>query len=87
MKHSAIGLVLLGLTSTAFAQEPGAPAPALEKKPAQNALYAELGGNSGWYSINYERFIMPDASIRVGLSYMSVTASAGSGMNCCAVRT
>jgi hypothetical protein len=81
MKHSAIGLALLGLTSTAFAQEPGAPAPLAEKSTAKNSLYAELGGNSGWYSINYERFIMPDAAIRVGVSYMSVTASAGTGMN------
>jgi hypothetical protein len=80
MKHSAIGLVLLGLTSSAFAQENGAPALA-QPTHAQNAIYAEIGGNSGWYSLNYERFIMPDAAIRVGVSYMSVSATAGSGQN------
>jgi hypothetical protein len=75
-------------TAPAGAPAPvAAPAPAaaslgvVAEKPAQNALYAELGGNSGWYSLNYERYLRPDAAIRVGFSYMSITASAGTGMN------
>jgi hypothetical protein len=79
MRRMAIGLFILAATSTAYAQENGVTA--TSQPHAQNALYAELGGNSGWYSINYERFIMPDAAIRVGLSYMSVSATAGSGGN------
>lgn len=87
MRRSAIGLVIACITaSTVYAQEPAAPgAPtatlAVAKKPAENALYAELGGNGAWYSINYERFIRPDAAIRAGLMYMSISVTAGSGTN------
>jgi len=46
--------------------------------PAQNALYVELGGNGAFYSINYERYLRPDMAVRVGGSFMSIDASAGS---------
>lgn len=49
----------------------------MEKPAAQNSLYLELGGSSLAYSLNYERFVRPDVAIRVGFSYMSVTATAG----------
>jgi hypothetical protein len=78
MKNSLLGLALLAASaSTAFAGDELAVSN--EPKTAQNALYAELGGNSGWYSLNYERFLKPEMAVRVGLSYMSVTATAGNG--------
>jgi hypothetical protein len=80
MKNSLVGLALLAATTTVSTAYAGDDLSATATaQPAQNALYAELGGNSGWYSLNYERFIRPDAAVRVGLSYMSVTATAGSG--------
>jgi hypothetical protein len=62
-----------------------APAPqvvylqaAPEQKFAKNVLYAEIAGNAGFYSINYEHFLRPDAAIRAGFMYMSMSATAGS---------
>ncbi len=52
-----------------------------EKSFAKNAIYAELAGNGGFYTINYERFLREDASIRVGAMYMSISVSAGSGQS------
>lgn len=41
---------------------------------AKNGLYLELIGNGGLYSINYERFLASDFSVRVGFgSYSSET--------------
>jgi hypothetical protein len=48
---------------------------------AKNAIYAELAGNGGFYTINYERFLREDVSVRVGAMYMSISVSAGSGQN------
>jgi len=56
-----------------FAQQP--------QPTAQNSLYVELGGSSLFYSINYERFLQPDVAVRVGFSFISVSASAGTGMD------
>jgi hypothetical protein len=61
-----------------------APVPAAEitaGRTAKNALYVELGGNGGIYSVNYERFLIDDGAVRLGLMYMSIGVSAGSGMN------
>ncbi|MGE0399615.1 MAG: hypothetical protein AB7T06_23065 [Kofleriaceae bacterium] len=69
------------------APSPAPPAPAVmqqmseEKSFAKNAIYAELAGNGGFYTINYERFLREDASIRVGAMYMSISVSAGSGQS------
>lgn len=52
-----------------------------EKTFAKNAIYAELAGNGGFYTLNYERFLREDASIRVGAMYMSISVSAGAGQN------
>ncbi len=52
-----------------------------QKTFAKNAIYGELAGNGGFYTINYERFLTEDASIRVGAMYMSISVSAGSGQN------
>lgn len=53
--------------------------PAPKEALAKNAIYAELGGNGGFYTVNYERFLTEDVSIRAGLMYMSISVSAGSG--------
>lgn len=64
---------------------PAAPAAVMQRAPessfAKNAVYAELAGNGGFYTLNYERFLRDDASIRVGAMYMSISLSAGSGQN------
>ena len=76
MHRSVTGLAILLVsavtTSQAMAQEATA-----EKASAGNALYVELGGNGAWYSLNYERYLRDDASVRVGAMYMSVEATAG----------
>ncbi len=43
---------------------------------AQNAVYVELLGNGLVYSINYDRFISPNSSIRAGIGYIGLSASA-----------
>src|SRR5688572_22993531 len=76
MRMSMISLAIAlssAFGSTALAQEATAEKPAT----ASNALYVELGGNGAWYSVNYERYLRDDASVRVGAMYMSVEATAG----------
>lgn len=41
-------------------------------REANNSLYLELGGNGAIYSLNYERFVHDDVSLRVGLGYVSL---------------
>ena len=48
-------------------------------RTAHNAVYLELGGNGLLYSVNYERFMAPNVSLRGGFSYVSVEASDGTG--------
>ena len=45
-----------------------------------NDIYLELGGTSLLYSLNYEHFLNPDLAVRVGFSYISVSAVATNGM-------
>lgn len=47
------------------------------ERSAKNSLYIELGGNAALYSLNYERFLISDLSARIGVMYMSVSASSG----------
>lgn len=54
-----------------------APAPE-EERTAKNSVYAEGLGPGLLYSINYERLVIDELAVRVGLSYMSYGASAGS---------
>lgn len=57
---------------------PAQPAPAEQEqgRTANNAIFIELLGNGGIYSLNYERFIR-DFGVRAGFSYLSIEASAG----------
>lgn len=48
-------------------------------RSAKNSVYAELGGNGGLYSVNYERFVIDDVTARIGLMYMQLGATATSG--------
>ncbi|MEO8183889.1 MAG: hypothetical protein ABI895_34120 [Deltaproteobacteria bacterium] len=48
-------------------------------REAKNAIYLDLLGPGLLYSINYDREIIPDLAVRIGLSYMSIGASASDG--------
>jgi hypothetical protein len=53
-------------------------APALPpRRPSPNSIYAEGLGAGLAYSINYERMVIDDLGVRVGVSYLSMSASAG----------
>lgn len=54
------------------------PPHAEEDKPAPNSVFAEGLGAGLAYSINYERRVIDDLGVRVGFSYMSFSATAGS---------
>jgi hypothetical protein len=62
------------------------PAPVLAIQPvvadsvdttrrALNAVFIEFGGNGIVYSVNYERFISQDFSLRAGVGYLSLGSS------------
>lgn len=63
------------------AAAPAAEAAALPEatgpKRAPNSVNFELLGAGILYSINYERLVLEELGVRVGLMYMSVSASAG----------
>lgn len=70
-------LAILAYPASAAAQ--GAPGPApLKPLRAPNTIYVEGLGPGGLYSVNYERLIIQDLAVRVGFSYVSFSASAGS---------
>jgi hypothetical protein len=50
-------------------------------REAKNAIYLDLAGPGLFYSINYDREVIPDLAVRIGLSYLSVGASTGDGTN------
>jgi hypothetical protein len=47
-----------------------------EERTANNAIYLELLGPGGFYSVNYDR-AFGDFAGRIGFSYMSISASTG----------
>lgn len=49
----------------------------VQAQSGSNTIFLELGGNGLLYSINYERVLPSDVSLRAGFSYMSVSASGG----------
>jgi len=51
------------------------PPPVQEEHPAPNSIYAEGLGAALLYSINYERLVIDQLAVRVGLAYWSVSAS------------
>jgi hypothetical protein len=56
-----------------------AAAEAQPARTARNSIFIELAGNGGIYSLNYDRVITEQFSIRAGFGYMSMGASASSG--------
>jgi hypothetical protein len=81
---------MLPATEKTDAAEPGADKDvssssdgAPKGREAKNAIYLDLGGPGLIYSLNYDREIIPDLSARIGISYLSMGASAtdGSGNN------
>jgi len=72
MRHAWIAVALILLApAAASAQE----------RTARNGLYVELGGNGGVWSLNYERFVTDDVSLRVGGSYTSISDSLGTSVS------
>jgi hypothetical protein len=88
MKMRPLPLLTLVLTisvaSTAAAQAPAespppisvTTPPAVPERTAQNSVYVELLGNGLLYSLNYDRMLNENFSVRVGLMYFSVKAQA-----------
>ena len=70
-------------SSAALAMQVTADAPEPEKKqkgkPALNSVYLEGLGAGLFYSANYERRVIDDLGLRVGFSYLTLSASAGAG--------
>ena len=56
----------------------GPPVIEEEPRPAPNSLFAEGFGAGLYYSLNYERLVVDSLGVRVGFSYISLSASAGS---------
>lgn len=52
---------------------------AAKGREAKNAIYLDLAGPGLIYSLNYDREIIPDLSARIGISYLSMGASATDG--------
>jgi hypothetical protein len=50
----------------------------VENRDANNSFFIEAGGPGLLYSVNYERIVENDFGLRVGASYASLSASAGS---------
>ncbi len=63
-----IGLIALSMLGLAAERTYAQQAPA-----APNALYVELGGNAGIWSLNYERNLGNGFALRAGGGYVSVT--------------
>jgi hypothetical protein len=63
------GLVSVALCALALAPSQARADPA---RAANNSLYFELGGSGVVYSLNYERFVQDDVSLRVGFGYVSL---------------
>ncbi|MDC3988706.1 hypothetical protein [Polyangium jinanense] len=77
-----------GQPAAPAAAAPAAAAPAkaeskeeenTKDKPAPNSVFAEGLGAGLWYSINYERRVIDDLGVRVGISYISVGATVSTG--------
>jgi len=86
MSRSFSILAALALLATpAMAQRaiPDRSRPAGEE--ANNSVFAELGGPGLLYSINYERVVENDFGLRIGMSYVSFSASAGTSSASAAV--
>lgn len=75
---SALAIVCCCAVSSAFAQDASSSAPYVPTpRTAVNTIYAELLGNAGLYSLNYERMLQDNFGLRIGASYFGFNAAAG----------
>jgi hypothetical protein len=51
----------------------------LSSEDANNSIFVEAGGPGLLYSVNYERVVENDFGLRIGLSYVSFSATASGG--------
>lgn len=83
MKRWVCHAVCLGFIFTAAraarAEEQEVVAESKHERTAMNSIYLELGGSGPLYSLNYERFLGDELSVRLGLMFMSVSVTATSG--------
>ncbi len=68
-RHAVAALAAAALAAAA-------PAGA-EEREARNAIFAEGLGPGLAYSVNFERLVEQDFALRLGVSYLSISASAG----------
>jgi hypothetical protein len=61
------------------ASDAPSPVDAVKSKPAPNSVFLEGLGAGLYYSVNYERRVIDDLGLRIGLGYVSVTASSSAG--------
>jgi hypothetical protein len=73
---SLIAFVVCTSVPALFAQDatPYVPTP----RTAVNTIYAELLGNAGTYSLNYERMIQDNIGLRIGASYFGLSVQSPS---------
>lgn len=82
MRTALFTLLCVAAATPAFADDPSTTLTAqAAPRPAENAVYAEVGGQGLFYTVNYERFIRPDMGIRIGFGAISVSATASDGMS------
>lgn len=72
--------------STSGAADPTTDADPIEEtgmsssqRSAKNAIYLDVAGPGGLYSVNYDRMLSDDLSVRIGFSYISAGASSSDG--------
>ncbi len=51
--------------------------PGISQSVSRNAVYAEILGAGVFYSVNYERFISDDVTVRMGVSSFSLRSNSG----------
>ena len=74
-------LTLAAFAAPAMADRVNSPHDRLagsDERDANNSFFVEGGGPGLLYSVNYERIVENDFGLRIGLSYTSLSASAGS---------
>jgi hypothetical protein len=74
-------LAIAAAATPARAERIGAPhdrVAGADDRDANNSFFVEAGGPGLLYSVNYERIFENDFGLRVGVSYASLSASAGS---------
>lgn len=63
--------VLICLPWVAFASQETTTVETTPDTLSKNAAYIELGGNAGFFSVNYERALIPQLWLRIGYGWMT----------------